>query len=95
MTASVITPSLDFAFIAFDHSSGKAMAHGQRAIDALDRADRIGPNIEIEILAVGQAGVWLWNNKTPLVEARSELNKMSMITDWADYMCLMKDTSHR
>jgi hypothetical protein len=73
----------EFAFIAFDRSSGRAMAHGRRAIYALDGADRIGPNIEIEILATGRAGLWIWTDKIPLEEARSALDAMSAVIDWS------------
>jgi hypothetical protein len=71
-----------FAYIAFNHSSGAAMAHGPRAIDALDRADRIGPNVTIEILGAGQAGSWIWNNKIPLADARVAIDAMRLIIDW-------------
>jgi hypothetical protein len=83
MAASVVKPTRDFAFIAFENASGKVMAHGSRAIDALSRADRLGPNIEIEILAAGQAGVWIWNQNVLLAEARSAVNELSVIADRA------------
>jgi hypothetical protein len=81
MAASVAKPTREFAFIAFENASGKVMAHGPRAIDALSRADRLGANIEIEILAAGQAGVWIWQQNVPLAEARSALNQNSVIAD--------------
>jgi hypothetical protein len=75
MAASVVNLTRDFAFIAFENVSGKVLAHGPSAIDALSRADRIGPNIEIEILGAGQAGAWIWKQNLPLAEARSALTK--------------------
>jgi hypothetical protein len=80
--ASVVKPTRDFAFIAFENASEKGMAHGPCAIDALSRADRIGPNTEIEILASGQSGVWIWNQNVLLAEERSALNEMSVNSDW-------------
>lgn len=73
--------TLEFAFIAFDRSSGRAMAYGRSAIDALDGADRIGPNIKIEILAAGWAGRWIWTDKIPLAGARLALDAIHAVPD--------------
>ncbi len=59
-----------FAFVAFDKSTGKRLAHGRNAIDALSAADRIAPNMEIDILALGRAGPWIWNEDIRFCEAR-------------------------
>jgi hypothetical protein len=76
-------PAREFAYIAFDLSSGRAIAHGRRANDALDSADRVRPDIGILILATGPAGHWIWNDEIPLEEARVALDKMSPATDLA------------
>ncbi len=82
MAASVVKPTREFAFIAFENVSGKVMAHGACAIDALSHADRLGPNIEIEILAAGQAGDWIWNQNFLLAEARSALSERDCEQGW-------------
>jgi hypothetical protein len=92
MALSVVNPTRDFAFIAFENASGKVLAHGPCAIDALSRADRIRPNIEIEILGAGQAGVWIWNQNFLLAEARSALTEMNVIADRAGGSRLRPDT---
>jgi len=64
----------DFAFIAFSTLSGKAIAHGRLAIDAIHRTP---PTEKIQILAAGDAGEWIWSNNLSLTEARSTLKERS------------------
>lgn len=71
MTYAYFDPqNIKETYIAFDQNSGEVMARGQRAIEALQWADLIGPNKSIEVLPAGRAGNYIWTYKIPLAEAR-------------------------
>ena len=77
MIASATDSTHPFNFIVFDRISGEPLVHGRGALDALDHADQIGPDRKIEILAVVEAGAWIWDHNIYLSEARSLMNKIN------------------
>lgn len=63
-----------FEYIAFDQETGEMLAHGSRAIEALDLADRAAPSATLIVLYAGEQGAWLWTAKVSLKLARMALD---------------------
>jgi hypothetical protein len=63
-----------FEYISFDQETGEMLAHGSRAIDALDLADRAAPLATLIVLCAGEQGAWLWTAKVSLRLARMALH---------------------
>jgi hypothetical protein len=55
-----------FSYIAYDVATGIRIAHGGKAIEALDLADLLRPFSAIEILYLGQSGKWFWERNIHL-----------------------------
>jgi hypothetical protein len=55
-----------FSYIAYDVATGSRIAHGGKAIEALDVADLLRPFSAIEILYLGQSGKWFWEKNVSL-----------------------------
>jgi hypothetical protein len=56
----------DFHYLAYHSESGVPLAHGARAVDALDQADRLCPDGPIMILDVHDAGAQIWRDRLSL-----------------------------
>lgn len=84
MAAAVDNPARDFECIRFDHASGKVTAREPRAIDVLDRLNRVGSRAETKILSERKPEDWRWNNTPPLAQAP--------VTDYAAHSRLRGDT---
>jgi hypothetical protein len=62
-----------FAYIAFDDTSKKILAHGARAVDALCGSDLIAPAAAIYILDAGPQGWKIWAKRMDLMTAKKAL----------------------
>jgi hypothetical protein len=59
----------DFAYIAFDHETGRPLAHGYCAALAAAAADELVPEATLYVLDAHEAGPWIWAERLALVEA--------------------------